>query len=390
MTTKSLSMNEFYQFYKDQVLALAPELTDFSDGSLHDIIAGAFSASLNEMTELTLSEFQKTFFDTATGSDLDTLAVDHFGEAFSRPEAIKATGVIRFSRPNTAEGNVTIAIGTVVKTEKDSEGNEISFLTTEAVTLTGLSIDADIEASVAGVKGNLLPSTLIVLETTLTDPSITVNNLLAMAGGTNEQDDAEYRETIKSLIQALAGATKQAIEGAVLALPSVGFVTLITEEKAVIEYDIGGEEILAGSKFFRIPYPIVYVADENGNSSPSLVADVLEAIIPIKACGVNIDVQGASAIALNWSATLVLNAGGPNYAELQNDLQPIKDSMIEYINTKLSIGEGFSRSSANQFILSVWGPSGTGDLTSFSTSTPAGDVSVNSSEKLIAGTMDLL
>jgi uncharacterized phage protein gp47/JayE len=389
MATRSLTMNEFYEFYKDQVLALAPELTDFSDGSLHDIIAGAFSASMNELTELTLTEFQKTFFDTATGSDLDILAEDHFGAKFARPVAINATGVITFSRANTDEGNVTIPVGTVVKTEKDSAGNEIRFLTTEEVILTGLTIDASIEADEAGSSGNLLANTLTVLESTLTDTSVTVNNTAAMAGGEDEQDDAEYRETIKNLIQSLAGATKEAIKGAILALPNIGFAELITEEKVVIEYDIGGGDIAAGAAYFRIPYPIVYVADENGNSSPSLIADANTAIAPVKACGVQIEVLGAIAISLNWTASLVLDAGGPNYSELQSDLTKIQESMTEYINTGLAIGEGFSRSSANAYILSIWGPAGTGDLTAFSTSTPAGDVSVNSNEKLIAGTMSI-
>lgn len=387
MSTKSLSMNEFYEFYKDQVLALAPELTDFSDGSLHDIVAGAFASSMNELTELTLSEFQKTFFDTASGDDLDTLAVDHFGDKFKRPEATLATGIITFSRATSTEGDVTIAAGTIVKTEKDSQGNEISFTTTEEVLLTGLNIDAAIEAQEAGSSGNLLPSTIVVLESTLTDSSVVVTNGLAMAGGEDEQDDAEYRETIKSLIQSLAGATKQAIEGAILALPNVGFTTLITEEKVVIEYNIGGDNTVGN--YFRIPYPVVYVADENGNSSPSLVEDVQEAIIPIKACGVNVEVLGAIAISLNWNASLTLNAGGPNYGELQSDLTKIKESMTEFINTVLEIGSGFSRQDANDYILSIWGPLGTNDLSSFNTSTPSGDVSVQSNEKLIAGTMEI-
>jgi uncharacterized phage protein gp47/JayE len=180
------------------------------------------------------------------------------------------------------------------------------FETTEEVILTGLTVDASIQAQEAGSSGNLLPSTIVVLESTLSDSSITVNNGLAMAGGEDEQDDAEYRETIKSLIQSLAGATKQAIEGAVLALPNVGFVTLITEEKAVIEWDISGSSTIGN--FFRIPYPIVYVADENGNSSPSLVQDVKDAIVPIKACGVNVNVLGATAINVDWTASLTLNA----------------------------------------------------------------------------------
>lgn len=389
MATQSLTVKEIYQFYKDQVIALAPEFTDFSEGSLHDIMAGAFAVSMNELTELTLSEFQKTYFDTAEGSDLEILAKDHFGDTFSRPPAVKATGLMTFLRPTTGAGDVTIPAGTVVKTATDADGNSVSFETDTEAILTGLTIDLNVTAVVPGVAGNVNATLVNVLETTLTDGSVTVSNAAGMAGGQEEQEDSEYRETIKSLILALAGATKKAIRGAVLALPTIGFATILTIEKAVIEYDIGGEQILAGATYFRIPYPVIYVADEAGNSSPSIVAEAEAAIEPIKACGVKINVLGATSVALNWTASIALNAGGPNFAELSSDLTKVKDSMIEYINEKLAIGEGFSRSSANTYILSVWGPAGTGDLTSFSTTAPSGDVAVISSEKLIAGTMSI-
>jgi len=75
MTTEMKTQKDFYDIYQNEVEALAPDFTDFSDGSMHDIINGALSISLNELSELIVSEFGKTFFNTATGVE-DTGADD--------------------------------------------------------------------------------------------------------------------------------------------------------------------------------------------------------------------------------------------------------------------------------------------------------------------------
>lgn len=401
MTTTVKSQQEFYSQYRDEVLGLANELTDFSEGSMHDIIAGAISTCQNELSELIITEFTKTFFDTATGTadqggegtqdDLQKLAVDHFGERFKRPQAIPSTGSVDFSRPNTDEGDVTIPIGTIVKTKKDANGEEIRFSTTEEVTMTGTSISANIEAVDAGIIGNITSSGKItVLESTLTDTSITVTNSLNTAGGIDEEKDPEYRETIRNLIISLAGATDAAVKGAALAVSGVSLVELTTDERIVIDYDIAQDQIAANSTYFRIPYPVMYIADSSGNSSEALLQEVRDSILPIKAAGVQIEVRGAVPVSFDWTASLTLNAGGPNYTELSSDLSKIENSMNDYINSSLSIGEGFNRADANEYILSIWGVGGTNDITSFSTSIPSGNVSVQANEKLIANNIQIV
>lgn len=84
MTTTVKTQGEFYDLYKNEVSGLAGELTDFSEGSMHDILAGAISTGLNELSELIISEFMKTFFGLAEGEDLEFLAIDHFGDDFDR------------------------------------------------------------------------------------------------------------------------------------------------------------------------------------------------------------------------------------------------------------------------------------------------------------------
>jgi len=393
LATKVSTQSELYELIKSIVEAGAGDLTDFSDGSMHDILAGAFTTGMNEISELIISEFKKTYFETSHGieitgdvDDLQNLAIDHYGDDFKRPEANQATGSVDFTRPTSGAGNVIIAAGTVVKTEKDVSGQEILFSTDEEVTLTGLTISANITATVAGVAGNVDPCKIIVIETTLTDPTVTVSNPAKLAGGTDEQDDAEYRETIRNLIKSLAGATKAAVEGAILSVSGVNFVTLVEKERVVIDYDIAGDQIEPGAAFFRIPYPFAYIADENGQSSQSLIDDVNEALETVRACGVGIDVQGASAVLLSWDAAWSLNAGGPNFATLQSDPMLILDTMKEYIDS-LDIREGFSLSDANDYIFAIWGPSGTNDVTSFNTNTPVSNVEVQSTEKLVPNVM---
>lgn len=391
MTTTVKSQEEFYNQYRNEVLALADELTDFSDGSMHDIIAGSLSVAQNELSELIISEFSKTFFDLAEGDDLEKLAVDHFGENFARPNATAATGEVEFSRTDLSAGNVIIPAGTVVKTEKDANGEEIRFQTTEEVEMTALTITAEIEAIEAGTEGNITSSgKIVIVESTLSDPTIEVTNNSNTAGGTNAPDDSEYREIIRNLIVALAGATEAAVRGAALSVPGVALAELTTIERVVIDYDIAGSQIEPGAEYFRIPFPIMYIADSSGNSSPALIQSVQEAIFSIKAAGVKIQVKGAVPVLFNWTASLTLNAGGPNFTELSSDLSPIIETMTEYVNTQLKIGEGFNKASANSYVLSVWGPSGTGDLTNFSTSIPAGNVSVQTNEKLIANNIQLV
>lgn len=391
MTTSVKSQQQFYEQYKAEVLSLANELTDFSEGSMHDIINGALSTCLNEVTELIVSEFVKTFFGLAEGADLEFLAVDHFGSMFARPVANPATGSAVFNRPNTNAGNTEIPLGTIVKTEKDANGEEIRFKTTEAVTMTGTTISANIEAMDAGRIGNITNTGRItVIESTLADASITVTNSANTAGGTNAPTDDEYRVIIKNLIVALAGATEAAVKGSALAVAGVSLVTLTTEEKIVIEYDIATEAIKVGATFFRIPYPVIYIADAEGNSSEALIQAVRNAIAFTKAAGVRIIVKGAVPVNFNWTASLTLNASGPNFTELSSDLSKIVDSMTEYVNSFLGIGQGFNKADANAYILSIWGAAGTNDLTSFSSSVPSGNVSIAANEKLIANTIQIV
>lgn len=387
------SQQEFYDAFIIELQSQRPDLTDTEIGSIIDILAGVMSTAVAEVGQILTDEFLKTFFDTANGPEvtggpdyLQTLAVDHFGSAFARPAAVQATGTVQFTRPNTDAGNVTIPAGSVVKTPANAQGTSERFETETEVIMTGLSINASVRAIVAGVSGNVQANKVTQVESTLTDSSVVVNNSSPFAGGKATETDAEYRETIRLLLETLKGGTLAAIEAKALTVGGVEIAKAIEILQYVKEWDIGGG--MAIGDYFGIPRAKVYIADANGTASQTLIDDTQAAIDTVRAAGVRVEVVGATAIVQNWTASIVLNPLGPNYATLQSDTTMIEDEMRKYIQD-LTIGQSFNRAAARLYMLGIFGPSGTDDISAFTTSVPSGDVNVIAGQKLVPGTMTI-
>jgi hypothetical protein len=390
------SQQELYdEFIQELQSQSQGELSDENDGSINDVLAGVVSFAVSELSRLTIDEFRKTFFDTANGpevtggpDDLETLAVDHFGENFARPAATAATGTVTFSRPNTDAGNVIIPAGTIVKTAPNANGQSQRFETEAQVTLVTTSISATVNAIVAGEDGNVLANTITLIESALTDSSVTVDNGSNFSGGAPEQNDVDYRETIRNRLTTLTGATLVAIIAGAKTVPGVETATAIENEMVVIEFDISTDLPKVGAEYFRIPQVVLYIADVNGTADSALIQNTYEALQSIRAAGVRIDIAGAVALSLNWTAGITLNPGGPNYTELSSDPSPIADSMEDYIRD-LPIGDDFIKDDADAAILAIWGPAGTNDLVDFVTTIPSGNVPAAANEKLIPGTVEI-
>lgn len=381
------TVQELYDAFILELQARKPELTDTNAGSMNDVLAGTVATAVNEISQVVLDEFRKTFIETANGieisgnvDELQTLVVDHFGSEFARPGAVKATGTVQFSRPNTSAGNVTILAGTVVKTAASASGSSQRFEVVSTVVLTGLTVNASVRALIAGVDGNVQANKVTVIESSLTDSSVIVNNSASFAGGEAEQNDTEYRETIRNLLKAARGGTLEAIKAKALTVGGVEFADAVEALIYAKEWDIGGGVTIGD--YFAIPRARLYIADSNGTASQALIDDVKAAVKTVRAAGVLVEVLGATPFALNWSVSIVLNPAGPNYSTLQTDTTMIKDVMTKYIND-LAIGADFVRSSAKSYLLSQF----SSDLAGLTIVSPAGDISVDAEEKLIPGTM---
>lgn len=393
MSNRILSVSELLEIYFGEVEANSPDITDFNEGSVQDVEGGAASTGVHEAMTLIVEQFKKTFFNSAEGpeetggpDDLQTLAVDHFGDTFARPLAQKAIGIVTFTRPTNAAGNVTILAGTIVKTEQDANGESQRYETIADVVMVGTTINASIRALVAGSKGNVVGGLITVFETALTDPTIVVTNNSETSSGAEIMTSPDYRQYIRNLIESIRGATKAAIEAKAKTVSGVVSATIVEIEKIVIEWDIATSAPIGD--YFRIPYASLYIADANGSANAALIAAVRAAIEFVRAAGVRINVIGSTAFTLGWTAELTLNPSGPNFTALSADPQPILDTMRDYINAILP-GLGFDVSDAEAAILVIWGPSGTNDLVSggFTTITPSGNVAGVPATKLIAGTM---
>ena len=387
------SQKELYDLAIQELQSLRPDLTDTNEGSIIDVLTGVKSVAVAELIAITLSEFEKTFFDTSHGpeitggpDDLQKLAVDKYGDDFARPGATQAVGTVTFSRLNADFGDVLIETGTIVKTKANAAGNSQRFEILADVLMEGISINASARALLAGPGGNVLDGEITEIETTLLDSSITVTNALSFSGGSDQQSDSEYRETIRNKIESMKGSSVAAIEAKAKTVPGVAKVRAIEIEMPVIEFDIATQAPKVGAKFFRIAFVSVYVADANGTASSDLLAAVKTAVSEIRAGGSKVVIRAASALAMNWTAAITLNPSGPNYAELSADAQMIRESMAQYIN-ELPIGTSFVKADADLAMLAIYGPSGSGDLTGFTTLIPSGDIAAAVSDKLIAQNM---
>jgi len=393
------TQKELYDLFIATLQAEAPDLTDTLDGSIIDSLAGVFSLGATELIRLITDQFNKTFFELANGpeitggpDDLQTLAVDHFGQSFARPQASQALDTATFSRPTTGAGVITIPTGTIVKTEPNADGESQRYETLIPLVMTDNGDASDlignvsIRALVAGSAGNAVSGAITVIESSLLDLTLVVTNL-GNASGEDAETDATYRETIRNLIKALAGATAVAVAAKAKTVAGIQTATAIERVKTVIEWDDVNLVPIGAS--FGMPVPTLYVADEAGTASVALLNLVRAAINEVKALGVLIGVEAATPVNVNWIAGITLNPSGPNYATLAADPQPLFDAMTKYINN-LNVGTGFVRATADAAILAIWGPSGTTDLTIFQTTTPVGDIAASATQKMVAGTVDLI
>lgn len=136
------SQQQLQNIFIAKVQAKLAALTDTLDGSVLDGLSGGYSLAGMELQRQTILAFNKTFIDLANGpeitggaDDLQTLAVDHYGAAFARPQAVEATDTQTFKRPTNGAGLIDIPAGTTVQTQPDANGNVQQYTTNNDVKL---------------------------------------------------------------------------------------------------------------------------------------------------------------------------------------------------------------------------------------------------------------
>jgi uncharacterized phage protein gp47/JayE len=165
---------------------------------------------------------QQSFVQTATGSWLD-LKVREMG--ISRKVAIKTRVYLTFSCNSPAAQNITIPAGTICKSQKDSSGNDVRFITTEETVLEEgqTSVQVIAEAELPGNAWNVGQDTITRMVTRVTG----INSVTNGAGffireGSDPESDEQLRERAITKWETLGlGGTQGAYRNWALSVPGV-------------------------------------------------------------------------------------------------------------------------------------------------------------------------
>jgi len=214
---------------------------NYVEGSVLDVLFETDAEVTISNQEESLQEvYQQTSLVTATGASLTRKARE---VGAIRQDAVKATGVVQFSRDTQPSSDVVIPSGTVVTTESS---NPTRFETTESTTITTTetSTKANVRALTGGADGNLGPDTLTVLPSPPSgvedvtnpnptgDPDYTNTNGETLQTGRNEEDDDNLRQRALSNPSFGGNGTAEAVELTLLNQPDLISVTVNTNQTA--------------------------------------------------------------------------------------------------------------------------------------------------------------
>jgi len=166
------------------------QITDFNEGSEARNFLESISISAYELRYWIAFMVRQAFPQTAVKGYLDLLGVQF---NCYRKTAVKATGNVTFTTPGVKSYNITVPNGTMAKT---GGVDGVYFVTTEQVIITAgnLTVNAPIEALVAGANGNVNAGTIDELPNPVDD--LTVTNAAATEDGSDEEDDDTFRARI--------------------------------------------------------------------------------------------------------------------------------------------------------------------------------------------------
>ena len=287
-----------------------PRLTDFTEGSNLDAVAGAAATMTDASIRHAVHLARAGFVETAEGSDLDRVITDRGGPTRLNPSAARVPLLLV---RDTFVGAYTLAAGEEIRGEA-ADGTVITFEVDEAVTLGIGDDDVAFEATctVTGRVSNVAAGTLGTIAG-LPD-GLTIEQDERAAGGSEgepytDAGDAIYRARYRLSRQALQG-TPEALRFAALSVPGVTYAEV--DESNIACEDGGYVALLIGDP------------DAEGNSTLAEEVDAaLDTIeingrIGVRAAGVEVTVLAAAREEGDFVYDVVARAGaGLTVAEVR-------------------------------------------------------------------------
>lgn len=185
-------------YYTLKLEAGETAVTDFNEGSEIRNLLEAFAVDLYMLMEEQNELTSIGFIDSADGEWLDKHGAHPFVN-LERDQGSEATGEVTFTIPEALTEDIILEDGIVLVTEDglefttDSECVISAGETTEDVSVTCLT---------TGTDGNISADTLTIIDDeTVEVNGLTVTNSEAFTGGTDYEEDEEYRERLLAYVR---------------------------------------------------------------------------------------------------------------------------------------------------------------------------------------------
>lgn len=282
------TFQDLYDAAKAEIQSRNSALTDWNEGSVLDAVAGAAAALADESIRRAVDLFAALFVDTATGAELDALAADRFNLA--RKVATGSRGVVTWSR--VAAGSYVLAAGTRFRATVGDEVVTVESIADVAVLSSSVTVEVPCEATATGRATNCAAGSVSeVVNPPIEDPTGTVTNAQAFAGGSDAETDAAFRDRIRRYFGTLRRGTVEALEAGALMVPGVSYVSV---DEGEVE-DSG------------VVY--VYVGDPDARANDTLANMVDLELNNWRAAGVMVVVQGAQREEVAITIALAIEPG---------------------------------------------------------------------------------
>lgn len=170
------------------------QITDFNEGSeIRNLLESIASAIFH--LEMQSTEAQRIgFISTAYGSWLDLHGAD-----WNAPRDLgqNSTGTVTFTIPEPVDYNIIIPYGTVLVSNEN--GAEFTVIQDAELKIGTTSIEATAISNLYGDYTNAPANTITIFRDEKPSPLLSVNNETAFTGGTNREEDVDYRARLLSV-----------------------------------------------------------------------------------------------------------------------------------------------------------------------------------------------
>jgi uncharacterized phage protein gp47/JayE len=300
-------------------------------GDISEMLIAAAAAMADRLVGWFAERIAATFLDGASGDDLTQLAADHW--SIQRRAATPSISTVTFNRAGADASIRTFPIGTVVATERDSQGNDVQFVTKQeaswAASTNGARV-VNVEAVNAGVAGNLSDVNLIsrIISTPPAGGTYTITASTQPVGGSEEETDEELRDRTRLYPSTLRRGTLAALEYGAKSISTIAIA------KASAIQDTTG-------------LVTVYVSDASGGSTGTtkevnpltvddgtMTAKVAVELLSWACAGSLVNVSGGTVQTVNITVTIAVKLG----IDVNQLITDIQNSISARVG-KLNIGE---------------------------------------------------